>query len=108
MRRRRQVLNLTIKQVIINPYTKFNNSSLQGCGEICDENSHYSNMGGKMNRQIQRRINRRKLVLSLTIKQMSILACKVVEKSLAKISLFKVWKERKLDNYISENINLTY
>ena len=35
--RRRLVCNHTIQHVIINPYTKYDSSCLQGCGEIFDE-----------------------------------------------------------------------
>ena len=35
--RRRLVCNPTIQHVIINLYTKYDSSSLQGCGEIFDE-----------------------------------------------------------------------
>ena len=35
--RRRLVCNPTIQHVIINLYTKYMHSSLQGCGEIFDE-----------------------------------------------------------------------
>ena len=35
--RRRLVCNSTIQHVIINLYTKYDSSSLQGCGEIFDE-----------------------------------------------------------------------
>ena len=35
--RRRLVCNPTIQHVIINPYTKYDFSSLHGCGEIFDE-----------------------------------------------------------------------
>ena len=35
--RRRWVCNPTIQHVIINLYTKYDSSSLQGCGEIFDE-----------------------------------------------------------------------
>ena len=35
--RRRLVCNPTIQHVIINLYTKYEHSSLQGCGEIFDE-----------------------------------------------------------------------
>ena len=34
---RRLVCNPTIQHVIINVYTKYDSSSLQGCGEIFDE-----------------------------------------------------------------------
>ena len=36
-KRRRLVCNPTIQHVIINLYTKYDSSSLQGCGEIFDE-----------------------------------------------------------------------
>ena len=35
--RRRLVCNPTIKHVIINLYTEYDHSNLQGCGEIFDE-----------------------------------------------------------------------
>ena len=35
--RRRLVCNPTIQHVIINLYTKYDSSSLKGCGEIFDE-----------------------------------------------------------------------
>ena len=38
IRRRMLVCNPTIQHVIINLYTKYDSSSLQGCGEIFEEN----------------------------------------------------------------------
>ena len=64
-------------------------------------------MGGKKNRQIQTRISKRRLALNLTLQQAvislhtkykhsSLQGCREI---LAKLSLFKECKERKLDKY---------
>ena len=45
----RLVLNPTIQQVVINLHTKYEHSSLHGCGEIFDEKFHYSKNGRKEN-----------------------------------------------------------
>ena len=37
----------TIKLVVINLHTKYNNSTLQGCREICDEKSQVWKKGKK-------------------------------------------------------------
>ena len=48
--RRRLVCNPTIQHVIINLYTKYDSSSLQGCGEIFDEKvlRNYGRTDGRM------------------------------------------------------------
>ena len=43
--RRRLVLNPTIQQLIINTQTKYDQSSLHGCGEISDKKLHSSKHG---------------------------------------------------------------
>ena len=47
--RRRLVLNPTIQQVVINPYTKYDYSSLHDYGEIFDEKLHFSKYRRKEN-----------------------------------------------------------
>ena len=47
---RRLVLNPTIQQVVINLRTKYEHSSLHGCGEIFDETFHSSKYGRKEKR----------------------------------------------------------
>ena len=47
--RRRLFLNPTIQQVITNPHTKYDYSSLHGCGKIFDEKFHSSKYGRKEN-----------------------------------------------------------
>ena len=44
---RRLVLNPTIHKVVINLHTKYEHSSLHGCGEIFDEKFHSSKYGRK-------------------------------------------------------------
>ena len=56
--RRRLVCNPTIQHVIINLYTKYDSSSLQGCGEIFDEKvlRNYGRTDGRKERQNNRQM----------------------------------------------------
>ena len=47
--RNRLVRNSTIQYIIINWLTKYDYSSLQGCGEIFDEKFHHSKYGKEEN-----------------------------------------------------------
>ena len=91
--RRRLVRNPTIHHVIINLLTKYDYSSLHSFTEIFDENFIIQSIERKKIGQIQERISRRRLVCNPTntpchnqyvYQNMSILACKVLEKSLTK------------------------
>ena len=93
--RRRLVRNPTIQYIIINLLTKYDYSSLHSFTEIFDEKFHHSKYGKKENwtntgKNKQEKaegwfaIPRYSMSSSTFIPNMSLLACKVVEKSLTK------------------------
>ena len=90
--RGRLFLNPTIYLVVINLQTKFEHSSLHGCGEIFYEKFYSSKCGRKekwtntgMKKQKKGGSQSHDKSSSTCIPNMSILACMVVEKSFTKI-----------------------
>ena len=109
--RRRLVHNPTIQYIIINLLTKYDYSSLYDFTEIFDEKFITQSMKRNKIGQIQRRISMRRLVSNPTIQYIIInLLVKYDYSSLhsfkeifdEKISLFKIWKVKKLEKYRKE------
>ena len=99
----RPIFNLTIKLVVINLYAKFEDSLLNGCGDIFDEKS-----GEKEKRQIQGRTNRRRPIFNSTIQNVIVNLYTKFEVSILNgcgdIFDEKIWKERKRNKHKDEQI----
>ena len=89
--RRRLLRNPTIQYIIINLLTKYDYSSSYSFTEIIDEKFHHSKYGKKeywtntgKNKQEKAGLPQYSMSSSICIPNMTLLACKVVEKSLTK------------------------